>query len=106
LLPKAQTPAPVLVVQFVADRLGDYQRIARRLRDEGIGAEVYPDAEKLGPQLQYAEKKGVRLALIAAPEEFAKGAWKVKDMTVSRDDAREAVVPESQLVAEVRKLLV
>ena len=35
LLPKAATPAPVLMVQFSADRLGDYQKMARSLRAEG-----------------------------------------------------------------------
>ena len=52
LLPKTATPAPVLVVQFVADRLGDYQKMARQLRAEGIGVEVYPEAKKIGQQLQ------------------------------------------------------
>ena len=74
------TPAPVLIVQFVAERLGDYQRIARRLRAEGIAAEVFPDAKKIGQQLQYAEKRGHRLALIAGPDEFAQGVWKIKDL--------------------------
>jgi histidyl-tRNA synthetase len=43
LLKKAENPAPVLVVQFSPDRLGDYQRVARVLRAAGVGAEVYPD---------------------------------------------------------------
>src|SRR5262249_44853094 len=55
-LPKTSTPAPVLVVQFEATRLGDYQRMARSLRAEGIGVEVYPEAKKIGPQLKYAEQ--------------------------------------------------
>ena len=59
LLPAVATPAPVLVLQFAADRLGDYQRIARLLRAEGIGCEVYPDAKKRAP-VQYAEQRGFR----------------------------------------------
>ena len=49
-------------------------------RAAGIGVEVYPDAKKIGAQLQYAEKRGFRLALIAGPEEFAQGQWKIKDL--------------------------
>src|SRR5438874_773401 len=64
LLPKVSTPAPVFVVQFAAERLGDYHRVARTLRAAGIAAEVYPDAKKIGPQLQYAERRGFTLALI------------------------------------------
>src|SRR5205814_4352183 len=51
LLTTAATPAPVLIVQFSADKLGEYQKIARALRAEGIGIEVYPEAKKMGPQL-------------------------------------------------------
>lgn len=80
LLPTTATPAPVLLVQFEAQRLGDYQKMARALRAEGIGVEVYPDAKKIGQQLRYAEKRGFRVALIAGPDEFAQGVWKVKDL--------------------------
>src|SRR5437763_5507017 len=61
LLPKASTPAPVLVVQFSADRLGDYQRIARNLRAAGVATEVFPEAKKIGPQLQYARSEERRV---------------------------------------------
>jgi histidyl-tRNA synthetase len=95
------TPADVLVLQFAPDRLGDYQRAARLLRAAGIPAEVYPDAKKLGQQFQYAEKRGFKLALIAGPEEFDKGVWKLKDLT----KREEVIVPEAQLAARVRSLL-
>jgi histidyl-tRNA synthetase len=95
------TPAPVLIVQFSGDRLGDYQRVARMLRAAGIGVEVYPDSKKLGPQFQYAERRGFRLALIAGPDEFAQGVWKVKHL--QRRD--EQVIAESDLVAAVSGLL-
>jgi histidyl-tRNA synthetase len=101
LLPKVSTPAPVFVVQFTAARLGDYQRIARLLRAEGIGVEVYPEAKKVGPQLQYAERRGFRLALIAGSDEFSRGEWKIKDL----GKREERAVPEAQLVAVLREAL-
>src|SRR5262249_2387313 len=56
------TPAQVLVVNFDAARLGDYQRIARALRAVGVAVEVYPDAvKKVGQQLGYAQKRGFKL---------------------------------------------
>src|SRR3974377_1116580 len=57
MLPKKGTPAPVLVVQFSADLLGKYQQMARTLRAAGVGVEVYPEAKKVGQQLQYAERR-------------------------------------------------
>jgi histidyl-tRNA synthetase len=101
LVPKTATPAPVLVVQFDSTRYGDYQRLARALRAAGIGAEVYPEAKKLGQQLQYAERRGFRVAVIAGPDEFAKGVWKVKDLA----KREETAVPETEVVGAVQRLL-
>lgn len=93
LLRTASTPAPVLMVQFSGERLGDYQRMARSLRAAGIGVEVYPEAKKVGQQLQYAEKRGFKLALIAGPDEFAQGVWKIKDLA----RRQENTVPADKL---------
>ncbi len=95
------TPAQVLVIQFDAARLGDYQRAARELRAAGIATEVYPEAKKLGQQFQYADKRGFRLALIAGSEEFAKGVWKVKDLA----KREEVSVPAADLVCRVQGIL-
>lgn len=98
MLKSVSTPAPVFIVQFDASRLGDYQRVARTLRAAGIGTEVYPDAKKVGAQLQYAEKRGFRVALIAGSDEFARGVWKVKDLA----QREEKVVPEAELAATMQ----
>jgi len=95
------TPAQVLVLQFDAVRLGDYQRIARALRAISVNVEVYPDAKKVGQQLAYAEKRGFSLAVIAGPDEFAKGVWKVKDLA----KREETTVPEGDLAERVRRMV-
>jgi histidyl-tRNA synthetase len=105
LLPKASAPAPVLMVQFTAERLGDYQKMARALRAEGIGVEVYPEAKKIGQQLQYAEKRGFRLALIAGPDDFAQGVWNVKDLACPRDNPHQETVPAAEVGAAIRRLV-
>jgi histidyl-tRNA synthetase len=95
------TPAQVLVVQFDAARLGDYQRVARALRAAGVSVEVYPDAKKVGQQLAYAEKRGFKLAVIAGEQEFAQGVWKVKDLA----KREETAVGEAELVGRVKGLV-
>jgi histidyl-tRNA synthetase len=95
------TPADVLVIQFDATMLGQYQQAAQRLRQAGIGAEVYPEAKKIKPQLEYADRRGFPLALIAGPEEFAAGVWKLKHL--QRRD--EQTVADDQLVSLARTLL-
>ena len=62
-----------------------------------MNVEVYPDAKKVGQQLAYAEKRGFTLAIIAGPEEFASGVWKVKNLA----KREETAVPEAELVKAV-----
>ena len=101
MIPSTATPAPVLMLQFTAERLGEYQHMARTLRAAGIGVEVYPEAKKVGQQLQYAERRGFKLALIAGPDEFAKGVWKIKDL----EKREERTVPAGELLEAIRRML-
>src|SRR5437764_804814 len=101
LVPKVATPAAVFVVQFTPERLGDYQRLAGDLRAAGIATEVFTDAKKIGQQLQYAERRGFRVALIAGPDEFAQGVCKLKDLA----KREEVTVPIDEVVSAARRLL-
>ena len=101
LLGTKTTPAPVLITQFDDERLGDYLRVARMLRAAGIGTEVFPEARKLGKQLQYADRKGFQIALIAGSDEFAKGVWQIKSLK----EGSSSTVAESSLIDSVQALL-
>jgi histidyl-tRNA synthetase len=102
LLKSSATPAPVFIVQFSADRVGEYQAMARRLRAAGIGAEVFTDAKKIGQQFQYAEKRGHRFALIAGPDDFAAGTWNVKNLA-TREEKKG--VPDAEVIEHVKSML-
>jgi histidyl-tRNA synthetase len=101
LLPKTATPAPVLIVQFGPEFLGEYQKMGRRLRAEGIGVEVYPEPKKLGPQFKYADQRGFKVALIAGENEFAQGVWKLKDLA----QQQETTVPAAEVAAAIRRIV-
>ncbi len=101
LLPNAATPAQVLVTMLDESRLADYLRIGRVLRQAGIATEVFPQAKKLPKQLQYADRKGFRLALIAGGDEFAAGTWQVKDLR----EGKQSQVAEGELTEHIRRLL-
>jgi histidyl-tRNA synthetase len=79
-LPTSKTPAPVLICMFDPARRNDYLKLAAQLRAAGIGVEVYPEAKKLGKQLQYADKQGFRAAVIIGETEFAAGECQIKDL--------------------------
>lgn len=91
----------VMVAMFDESRLGDYQRIGRKLRSTGIATEVYPQARKLQKQFQYANRKGFRAVIIAGSEEFSKGFWTVKDL----EQGNQFEVTESELPAALHRLL-
>jgi histidyl-tRNA synthetase len=101
MLSATATPAPVLIVQFSAERLGDYQKMARALRAQGISVEVFPEAKKVGAQFQYAERRGFHVALIAGPDEFAADSWKVKDLS----QRAEKTVTSAQVAETIRAIL-
>lgn len=97
----ARTPAPVLITMFESDRLNDYIKMARHLRSQGIGAEVYPEAKGLGKQMKYANKKGFDIALIAGADEFASDSWQIKGLK----DGSQQQVSSSEVAAKVNDLL-
>ena len=90
-----------LFAEMVKDRPWTPETLARVGGTEGIGVEVYPEAKKVGQQLQYAERRGFRLALIAGPDEFAQDVWKVKDL-IRRE---EHAVPSAEVAAAISKHL-
>jgi histidyl-tRNA synthetase len=100
-LKKTSTPAPVLVTMLDAARISDYLQAGRRLRQAGIGTEVYPEAKNMGRQLKYADRKGFRLAVIAGGDEFAAGQWQVKDLL----QGAQTTVPDAELVTYVTRAL-
>jgi histidyl-tRNA synthetase len=80
MIPAARTTADVLIVQFSDENLNHYLQIARDLRGQGIAAEVYPEAKKLGNQFKYADRRGFRAVIVAGDDEIAAGKVQVKWM--------------------------
>jgi len=106
-LPGRQSTADVLIPFFAAEHRNDYLCLAARLRAAGIGVEFYPEPKKLGKQLQYANKRGFRVALILGDEEFAAGECQIKNLangnsqTLSLTDDAAAVIAEIQALTSV-----
>jgi histidyl-tRNA synthetase len=58
----------------------DIHQLAQKMRANGIATEVPWGISKLGKQLQSAEKKGIRYAVIQGSEERKKGQVLIKDL--------------------------
>lgn len=55
--------------------------LLQQLRAKGIPAEIYHEQSKFDKQFKYAEKKGIRYAVILGSEELGKHECKVKDLS-------------------------
>lgn len=54
--------------------------LLKKLRDEGIAAELYPEAAKMKKQFDYANKKGISYVMMVGSEEIKTGKYSLKDM--------------------------
>ena len=120
---KAQaTTGPVVVTVFDRDRLADYQRMVKALRDASIRAELYlGNPKNFGNQLKYADRRGSPCVVIQGSDERATGEVIVKDLIlgaqIAAETDREVYLarqaeakereksPESDLVEAVRAVL-
>jgi histidyl-tRNA synthetase len=100
-----RTPAEVFVPFFDATRIGDYFRLAANLRAAGLGVEVYPECKKLGKQLQYADRRGFRVALVAGEEEFAANQCQIKNLAAGDSVTASLANNAAAVVAEIRRIL-
>ena len=100
-------PAETLVTVFDSESLPDAFGLAADLRQAGLKVVVYPEPAKLQKQLKYADKIGVRFALIAGPDERAAGQVTVKDLregvqeTINRAQAADYLAQRLALVQAV-----
>jgi histidyl-tRNA synthetase len=68
--------------------------LLQQLRDRGVAAELYHEQAKFDKQFKYAEKKGIRYAIIIGAEELAAGQCNLRDLldrsqtTLSFDELR------------------
>jgi histidyl-tRNA synthetase len=82
----------VLVTELDPDLGSTYRKIASLLRDSGLNTEVHHEGWKLGKQLKYASRTGIRFAVIVGSNEAERGAAMLKDL--SRGEQQEVQVTE------------
>jgi histidyl-tRNA synthetase len=113
--------ADVLVTVMMKDKILEYQKIARKLREAGIKTELYMGTEtSIAKQLKYADTQSIPIAVIVGPDEFSKNQVSVKDLRVIKTiDTKEIknrkdwiaaqlgqkTIPAEDLVKEIKSLL-
>ena len=78
--------------------------LSQRLRAAGLNVETQLEARKLGKQMQYADKAGIRFVVMRGEDEAARGVVTVKDLR--RGEQFEVVEAElaSALLVEREQL--
>jgi len=93
----AESTVQVLVPQLDEAHLPQCLALATELRQGGINTEVVLDGGKLGKQLKYADRAGIRFVAILGEQEVSAGTVTIKDLrrqdqfTVARDEAVRAL---------------
>lgn len=87
-----------LVTQMDAEQLPTTLELASELRRAGIATEVVLDGAKLGKQLKYANRAGIRFALMLGEDEMSRNVVTVKDL--KRNEQFEA--PRAELARTLR----
>jgi histidyl-tRNA synthetase len=113
-------PGPVVVTVFDRERIADYQRMVKTLRDDGIRAELYLGSSGFNAQMRYADRRSAPCVVIQGSNEKAKGEVTIKDLVVGAELAKQEkereqhlqkqaeaqfAVAEDRLVEAVRKVL-
>jgi histidyl-tRNA synthetase len=76
----ATTPADVMVAVFDSKDAAHAIRVGAVLRASGLRVMVYPDADKIGKQIKYADAQGIPYVAILGGDEIAKGTVTVKNL--------------------------
>lgn len=87
----------VLVTVFNEELLPDSMRLASELRSMGFYV-VLAEPEKLAKQFKYADRLGLKKALVLGPDELAAGKVVVKDLR----SFEQVVVDRDQIIASLK----
>lgn len=80
LLRDATDSQSVLVTVFDEQLVGESASLTATLRAAGISAELYSKIDKLGKQFKYADKRGIRFAIVIGPDEQAQHLCVLRDL--------------------------
>lgn len=99
--PFTPSPAPALVTIFDEDSWLEAFSLAAALRAAGLNVAVYPEPAKLPKQFKFADRMGIRVAVVVGPEEAAAGQVTLKDLKTGQQQA----VSRAQSAAAIAAIL-
>ncbi len=76
----ATTPADVMLATFDTAAMGEAMRVATAFRAVGLRVLVYPDPDKIGKQIKYADGRGIPFVALLGENEIKDGTITVKHL--------------------------
>jgi histidyl-tRNA synthetase len=97
------TPADVLIAVFDAADAPHALRVAGLLRQSGLRVFVYPDADKIGKQIKYADSLGIPFVAILGGNEIAAGTVTVKDLAAQTQATHDQAAAAGAILEGLRQ---
>lgn len=80
------TPADVMVTVWSEETIAESLKLASELRQQGLRVTVYPEPDKLGKQIKYADQIRVPYVCVLGETEHAEGKVTVKNMKTGEQE--------------------
>ena len=97
----AASPADVMLATFDASAAAEAMRVAAALRAGGLRVLVYPDADKIGKQIKYADGRGIPFVALLGDDEIKAGTVTVKNLAAQT----QQTYPQAAAAAAIREAL-
>ncbi|MBT3315820.1 MAG: histidine--tRNA ligase [Anaerolineae bacterium] len=95
------SPAPVLVTVFGKEFMTESLALSAELRESGIKVMSYPKADKIGKQFKFANKMGMKIALILGADEVESDQVAVKNLV----SGEQVKVTRANISEKIKKML-
>ncbi|MER3430293.1 MAG: histidine--tRNA ligase [Blastocatellia bacterium] len=95
------SPADVLVTLFSSETIRESLKIAAELRTAGIRVTVYPEPDKIGKQLRYADQINIPIVVLVGESELQEDSVSIKNLVQSGQKS----VGRKNLIKEIKAML-
>jgi histidyl-tRNA synthetase len=97
------SPADVMIAAFDASSLAEAMRVGGRLREEGLRVLVYPDADKIGKQIKYADSRRIPFVAMLGENELRDGTLTIKNLATQAQDTRPQETAGAAILEALRQ---
>jgi histidyl-tRNA synthetase len=99
----AMAPADVMVSAFDASGLSQAMVVADRLRRQGLRVLVYPDADKIGKQIKYADGRRIPFVALVGEDEIRSGTVTVKNLAAQTQQIYDQAAAGAAILEMMRQ---